>query len=266
MAGSRRRSGKSEPGAHPDHLNRRHADDTRTSNGHHTDALIASWSCIPVPGWADDLRAQPREDAVPLYDHLGALHHPITTTHPKAQQYFDQGLRLVYAFNHEEAINSFAQALTFDEAKQEQDRLAQLTRSLPKDRTDGVASIVDLAQIATDVLAGEIAARQSHLDEAVEHLRRAVNREDRLRYYEPSLWHYPVRHSLGALLLAAGRAAEAERVYREDLKQHPENGWALYGLKESLLVQGQREEAAAVEQRFHQAWARADIQLNASRM
>lgn len=52
---------------------------------------------------------------VPLYENLGSLHHPITTGHPKAQQYFDQGLRLVYAFNHEEAINSFEQALLFDD-------------------------------------------------------------------------------------------------------------------------------------------------------
>lgn len=56
-----------------------------------------------------------KDPGVPLYDNLGLLHHPITTSHPKAQQYFDQGLRLVYAFNHEEAINSFEQALLFDD-------------------------------------------------------------------------------------------------------------------------------------------------------
>ena len=54
------------------------------------------------------------DSIVPLYDNLGSLHHPITTSHPKAQEYFDQGLRLVYAFNHEEAINSFEQALAYD--------------------------------------------------------------------------------------------------------------------------------------------------------
>ena len=50
----------------------------------------------------------------PLFDNLGNLHHPISTSVPKAQQYFDQGLRLVFAFNHEEAINSFEEAARLD--------------------------------------------------------------------------------------------------------------------------------------------------------
>ena len=50
----------------------------------------------------------------PLFDNLGNLHHPISTSSPEAQQYFDQGLRLVFAFNHEEAINSFEEAARLD--------------------------------------------------------------------------------------------------------------------------------------------------------
>lgn len=53
-------------------------------------------------------------EAPPLFDNLGSLHHPITTTSGQAQQYFDQGLRLVYAFNHEEAIKSFEAAAHLD--------------------------------------------------------------------------------------------------------------------------------------------------------
>jgi hypothetical protein len=89
--------------------------------------------------------------------------------------------------------------------------------------------------------------------------------EDQLRYYEPPLWHIPVRHSLGAVLLQAGRPAEAEQVYRADLQQHPHNGWALYGLKQSLDAQQKRMEAGVVDQEFRHAWARADVQLPASR-
>ena len=89
--------------------------------------------------------------------------------------------------------------------------------------------------------------------------------QDQLPYTEPPPWYYPVRHTLGAVLFAAGRAADAEKVYREDLKRNPENGWALFGLAQSLREQKQTQEAAQVDERFKKAWARADVQLTASR-
>jgi hypothetical protein len=67
------------------------------------------------------------------------------------------------------------------------------------------------------------------------------------------------------LLLAAGRAAEAETLYREDLKRFPENGWSLFGLTRSLAMQGKSQEAEAVKRRFERAWQHADIALTASR-
>jgi TolA-binding protein len=73
-----------------------------------------------------------------------------------------------------------------------------------------------------------------------------------------------VRHSLGASLLQAGRYAEAEQVYRADLKIHPANGWALFGLAESLEVQGKKAEAKAVRLEFKQAWAQADTTIKSS--
>ena len=121
--------------------------------------------------------------------------------------------------------------------------------------------------IATEVLAGELAAKRGDKEKAIAHLHRAVLLEDGLRYDEPEDWHYPTRHVLGALLLDAGRSREAESVYWEDLKRHPENGWALYGLLESLRAQGdgRKRDAADVETRFRKAWAHADITLTASR-
>ena len=74
-----------------------------------------------------------------------------------------------------------------------------------------------------------------------------------------------MRQNLGAALLAAGRAAEAEAVYREDLRQYPNNGWSLFGLTQSLRAQGKAEEAAEVQRRFEQAWQHADISLTSSR-
>lgn len=120
--------------------------------------------------------------------------------------------------------------------------------------------------IAPEVLAGEVAGARKQFDRAIAHLERAVRLEDGLVYTEPAEWHYPPRHALGAVLLQAGRPAEAETVYWEDLKRNPENGWALFGLAQALRAQGKTDTAAAVERRFQKAWARADVTLNASRM
>src|SRR5438128_7079325 len=114
------------------------------------------------------------------------------------------------------------------------------------------------------MLAGEILYREGKSEEAVAALREAVGREDRLRYIEPPDWIQPVRHALGAALMDAGRHAEAEAVYREDLARYPENAWSLYGLARSLRLQGKRDEAAAVSARFQKAWQHADVKLSSS--
>jgi tetratricopeptide (TPR) repeat protein len=119
--------------------------------------------------------------------------------------------------------------------------------------------------IAPEVLAGEIAAARRDYDAAVLHLERAVRLEDGLVYTEPSEWHYPPRQALGAVLLAAGRASEAETVYWEDLRRNPENGWSLFGLRQALEAQGKSQQAAQIAARFKDAWSRADVTLQASR-
>ena len=120
-------------------------------------------------------------------------------------------------------------------------------------------------EIAMHALMGEIAQRHEQLDAAVAHFREAAKLEDSFNYIEPPQWYFPVRHALGAVLLQAGRPAEAEVVYREDLKRFPENGWALYGLAHALRDRGAPAEAAAVEKRLAVAWGDADVHLTASR-
>ncbi len=119
--------------------------------------------------------------------------------------------------------------------------------------------------IAVHALMGEIATRSGKLDEGITHFREALKIEDAGLYFEPPNWYYPIRESLGAALLKAGRNAEAEDVYRDDLKRFPENGWSLFGLTAALKAQGKTAEAAAVEKRFAKAWSGADVKLVASR-
>jgi tetratricopeptide (TPR) repeat protein len=112
--------------------------------------------------------------------------------------------------------------------------------------------------IAEGVLAGTLASAEGWPDMAVRHFRRAVELEDGLIYGEPPEWSVPVRHDLGQVLLAAGRWAEAEAAFQEDLGRFPENGWALSGLARALRGQGRAEEAREVEGRLQAAWAEAD--------
>ena len=118
---------------------------------------------------------------------------------------------------------------------------------------------------APEVLSGEIAAKRKDYDAAITHLERAVRLEDGLVYTEPSEWHYPPRQSLGAVLLAAGRAKEAETVYWDDLSRNPDNGWSLFGLAQALRAQGREDEAKGIDARFLKAWSHADVKLTASR-
>ena len=118
---------------------------------------------------------------------------------------------------------------------------------------------------APEMLAGEIAAARGQYDTAISHLERAVRLEDSLVYTEPAEFHFPPRHALGAVLLQAGRPGEAETVYWEDLRRHPSNGWALFGLLQALRAQKKTDDAAIIEARFKTAWARSDVTLSASR-
>ena len=123
-----------------------------------------------------------------------------------------------------------------------------------------------ILRIAPLLVEAEIATQKKDWDRALLLLERAVRYEDGLIYQEPPDWPAPVRQTLGAVLLEAGRPDEAEAVYWEDLKKNPENGWSLSGLAQALRAQGKTADAAAAEERFKKAWADADVRLVASRV
>jgi tetratricopeptide (TPR) repeat protein len=144
--------------------------------------------------------------------------------------------------------------------------LRQVAARVPADRSLALFfKTQTILSLADNVLAGEIAARSGQTDVAVRHFLAAVAEQDGHWFTEPPVWYYPIRQSLGAALLAGGRAVEAEAVYRDDLKRNPDNGWSLFGLAQSLRAQGKTADAAAVDARFQQAWTRADVTLAASR-
>jgi hypothetical protein len=137
------------------------------------------------------------------------------------------------------------------------------------ERTDlpgmGRVSVSDMLKLASKTLEGETLAKEKNYDGSIAALEEAVGIQDNLSYTEPPPWHYPVRQSLGAVLLEAGKPDRAEAVYLADLKKWRENGWSLYGLLQSLRAEGKTREADSVEKRFRKAWARADVTLTASR-
>ncbi|WP_244306910.1 tetratricopeptide repeat protein [Azotobacter salinestris] len=146
--------------------------------------------------------------------------------------------------------------------------LAQLRATAQDPRMDSLRLEFNtsgaILKIATEVLAGHIAARKADFPGAIDHLRAAARLEDGLVYGEPPEWTVPVRQELGPVLLAAGRNEEAEQAYREDLKRFPENGWSLHGLAQTLRTQNRSQEADAVMERFRKVWAGADMQLAAA--
>jgi tetratricopeptide (TPR) repeat protein len=150
------------------------------------------------------------------------------------------------------------------EARAEQKTFEAARAAVPAEAFFGNNTGAALLEVAAGMLEGEIAYREGGTDAGLAALRRAVAAEDRLRYDEPPDWILPVRHALGAALLQSGRHAEAEAVFREDLRRLPDNGWSLFGLGRALRRQGKTAEAADVETRFRRIWAEADIELQSS--
>jgi tetratricopeptide (TPR) repeat protein len=175
-------------------------------------------------------------------------------------------------WSYTRGVRHYARGLAFSakgraaDARRELGELEGILKSVPAERT--VAFFFrarNLLQLAANVLAGEIAAKGGDVATADRLLRAAVAEQDTHWFTEPPPWYFPVRQTLGAVLLQAGRAADAEVVYREDLKRNPGNGWSLFGLAQSLRAQGKTAEAGQAEASFRTVWAQADVTLTASR-
>ena len=158
---------------------------------------------------------------------------------------------------------AFAARGELEEAKFEQATFVSIVKSFYPGTSFRKNDARFMFQIAGAALAGGILYREKKVDEAVYQLREAVRGEDSLHYMEPPDWIEPNRHILGAVLMDAA-VTPRPKPSTAKTSRHPENGWSLFGLCESLRKQKKETEAAAVAARFKAAWKDADVQLTAS--
>jgi len=168
------------------------------------------------------------------------------------------------AFWHYGRTVAFAALGQVKNARTELRLLTQAYDAVPDSRLIGNNPAKTVLAVGLPMAEGELEYRRGKYPRAFALLRESVRRDDALRYDEPWGWMMPVRHSLGALLLEQGRLREAEEVYREDLRIHPGNGWALKGLAECLHRTGRHHEAEETDAMFRTTWARSDIVIRSS--
>ncbi|HUK83384.1 MAG TPA: hypothetical protein VLZ12_12220 [Verrucomicrobiae bacterium] len=169
--------------------------------------------------------------------------------------------RALWHFTRTSALTALDRS---EDAQVERAAFDKAVAAVPAGWTFGNNSASNLLAIAGHVLEGEMQAKAGQYDDAIASLREAVRIEDTLLYDEPPDWIQPVRHTLGAVLLRAGKPAEAEKVYREDLVKYPGNGWSLMGLRDSLNRQGNTKEAKSADSQLRKMWAKADIKPTAT--
>ena len=149
-----------------------------------------------------------------------------------------------------------------EQATRELNKLKQIINSPDVDKyRAGATPVSRVLKAAAYGLEGEIFLADSKYPEAIEAFRLAVELEDQNNYTEPPDWPHPMRLYLGSALISAQKFKEAENVYRQDLDWHKNNGWSLFGLHQSLLLQGKTDEAEAIYKEFLLAWQQADIKL-----
>jgi tetratricopeptide (TPR) repeat protein len=146
-------------------------------------------------------------------------------------------------------------------AEAERASLAATLAALPEHSAYGINAASDVLNIALTVLDARLAAAAGDRKTAIGHLENAVLLQDKLAYYEPADWYYPVRETLGAMLLLDGQPAEAERVFRADLEKTRRNARSLFGLWQALLAQDRKTDAELVRSRYEKEWHNSKLRL-----
>jgi tetratricopeptide (TPR) repeat protein len=169
------------------------------------------------------------------------------------------------AFHHGARAIAFAAKGDTENARKMQTIFRELVQRVPKETAVSNNTAESIIAVANHMIEGELLIAEGKFDAGLEELRAALTLEDALKYDEPPSWMIPLRHTIGANLMHAGRFAEAEQVYRDDLKRLPENGWSLLGLSQALAAQQKHgTELEATRARFNKVWAKADVKITSS--
>jgi len=179
---------------------------------------------------------------------------------------YPEWMPLCRALRHAARGVAFAAKGRVVEAEAEAMLFADTRTRVAKDAPVGNSSAQVVLTLVQHMLSGEILLAKGDTDAAIGELRLAVQAENQLGYDEPPDWIIPTRHILGVALLKANRPAEAEAIYRQDLKRLPNNGWSLYGLSESLQRQGKLTAASSARAQFQAIWKGADTPITSSCM
>lgn len=220
------------------------------------------------------------KEAKKAADRLYEFYMPFYQQMPDLEYYLPAGMFVLLRFNkwHDvlavpkpqgdmpttKALWYFAQGLALaslgkiDDSQKAFDMFSKAKEDIPPHATYGYNKAATVIQLAELMLLAKIAEAQDNNQKAIELLSQAVDVQDHMNYNEPPDWFFPLRESLGSLLLKASHHAKAEEVFRKDLEHHPRNGRALYGLWQSLLKQGKHSDSYWVEQEFRLAWQYSD--------
>ena len=214
---------------------------------HHHAGALAWTSDFPVTPWL-------------AYARFGRWQEMLTEPSPPVTEPYATGI-----WHYARAL-AFVARRDLARAEAEQKALAAVLEHDAFKTTLKDLPLLTNLQIARRIVDAELSAQAGRPDEAVRVLKEAVVIEDSIPYSEPPVWHQPVRQVLGGVLVDAARGAEAEAVYREDLRRFRDNGWSLFGLTRSLELQGRVDESATARAAFERAWTRADTTLTSSRV
>jgi tetratricopeptide (TPR) repeat protein len=175
-------------------------------------------------------------------------------------------LKTVTALHHWARAYAYTAKKQPEEAAKEKDAFDAAAAAVPADAMMNLNTSKSLLDVASATLEAKRAEMRGDADVAVAAWKKAVAVQDTMAYDEPPAWFYPVRESLGGALLRAGKFAEAEAAFRDDLQRNPNNGRSLFGLSQALARQDKTKEASAAEAQFKNAWRRADVVVTVEKL